>query len=523
MHVSKSLVLLSVLAVVGTVGVVVALRQHAGTFTESWQNGKRIITVGPKDSVQAAINAAQYGDTIVVAAGATFTGNFTLPKKTGAGEIVIQSSRISELPEGVRVNPSQSALFAKLQTTNSEPVMSTDAGAHHYRFQGIEFSTDNASKIVYDVIRFGGGRKEQKTLDSVPHHLIIDRCYIHGHDTQDVQRGVALNSAHTTISNSYISNIHGVGYDTQAIGGWNGPGPFQIINNHLEAAGENVMFGGADSAAEALIPSNIEIRGNYMFKPLSWKVGHPSYAGKHWTVKNILELKSAKNVVIDGNVMENNWTDGQDGTSVLLTVRNQECTANWSTVQKVTFTNNIVTNGQGGMNFLGKDNEAEPRYGKCRAGSTSTQGSDVLVSNNLFYDIRGPFLVFNGFDNVTFTHNTHIQTGNIMTLYGTPSQKFVYTENLTIRGSKGYGLVGDGIGEGAVALRKYAADGIFRNNVLIGANASEYPKENQYPASVGRVGFVNFDKGDYRLSPGSPYKGIGADWDKLNFRAKTPE
>ena len=523
MHVSKSLVLLSVLAVVGTVGVVVALRQHAGTFTESWQNGKRIITVGPKDSVQAAINAAQYGDTIVVAAGATFTGNFTLPKKTGAGEIVIQSSRISELPEGVRVNPSQAALFAKLQTTNSEPVMSTDAGAHHYRFQGIEFSTDNASKIVYDVIRFGGGRKEQKTLDSVPHHLIIDRCYIHGHDTQDVQRGVALNSAHTTISNSYISNIHGVGYDTQAIGGWNGPGPFQIINNHLEAAGENVMFGGADSAAEALIPSNIEIRGNYMFKPLSWKVGHPSYAGKHWTVKNILELKSAKNVVIDGNVMENNWTDGQDGTSVLLTVRNQECTANWSTVQKVTFTNNIVTNGQGGMNFLGKDNEAEPRYGKCRAGSTSTQGSDVLVSNNLFYDIRGPFLVFNGFDNVTFTHNTHIQTGNIMTLYGTPSQKFVYTENLTIRGSKGYGLVGDGIGEGAVALRKYAADGVFRNNVLIGANASEYPKENQYPASVGRVGFVNFDKGDYRLSPGSPYKGIGADWDKLNFRAKTPE
>ena len=112
MHVSKSLVLLSVLAVMGTVGVVVALRQHAGTFTESWQNGKRIITVGPKDSLQAAINAANYGDTIVVQAGATFTGNFTLPKKTGTGEIVIQSSRISELPEGARVNPSQSALFA---------------------------------------------------------------------------------------------------------------------------------------------------------------------------------------------------------------------------------------------------------------------------------------------------------------------------------------------------------------------------------------------------------------------------
>jgi hypothetical protein len=287
-----------------------------------------------------------------------------------------------------------------------------------------------------------------------------------------VQRGVALNSAHTTISNSYISNIHGVGYDTQAIGGWNGPGPFQIINNHLEAAGENVMFGGADSASEALIPSNIEIRGNYIYKPMSWRVGHPTYAGKHWTVKNILELKSAKNVVIDGNVMENNWTDGQDGTSIVITVRNQECSTNWSTVQQVKFTNNVVATGQGGMNFLGKDNEAEPAYGKCPAGSTSTRGSDVLVSNNLFYDIKGPFLVFNGFNNVTFTHNTHIQTGNIMTLYGSPSEKFVYTDNLTIRGSKGYGLVGDGIGEGNTALRHYAADCVFRNNVLIGTNPS---------------------------------------------------
>src|SRR5215210_4752824 len=111
---SKLLVLLSLLAVVA-VGVVVAVRQYAGTYTETYQNGKRIINVGPKDSLQAAINAANYGDTIVVQAGATLTGNFTLPQKRGTGEIVIQSSRITELPEGIRVNPSQSALFAKLQ------------------------------------------------------------------------------------------------------------------------------------------------------------------------------------------------------------------------------------------------------------------------------------------------------------------------------------------------------------------------------------------------------------------------
>ena len=44
--------------------------------------------------------------------------------------------------------------------------------------------------------------------------------------------------------------------------GWNGPGPFLIENNYLEAAGENVMFGGSDPSIANLVPSNITIRRN---------------------------------------------------------------------------------------------------------------------------------------------------------------------------------------------------------------------------------------------------------------------
>src|SRR5262245_48423594 len=124
MHISKPLVMLGILGIVG-LGVLVAIKKSAGTFTETVQNGKRILHVGPNDSVQAAIDAANYGDTVVIEANKTFTGNFILPKKSGTGEIIIQSTEISKLPEGKRVTPSQSELFAKLQTPNSDPVLAT--------------------------------------------------------------------------------------------------------------------------------------------------------------------------------------------------------------------------------------------------------------------------------------------------------------------------------------------------------------------------------------------------------------
>lgn len=42
------------------------------------------IVVGPADDLQEALDAAQPGDLVLLAAGATFTGNFTLPAKSGA-------------------------------------------------------------------------------------------------------------------------------------------------------------------------------------------------------------------------------------------------------------------------------------------------------------------------------------------------------------------------------------------------------------------------------------------------------
>src|SRR5437588_11354220 len=70
--------------------------------------GGIVITVNAGGDLQAAINAAHLGDVIVIQAGATFTGNFTLPNKTtGSGWIYLVSSAYSSLPPpGTRVAPS---------------------------------------------------------------------------------------------------------------------------------------------------------------------------------------------------------------------------------------------------------------------------------------------------------------------------------------------------------------------------------------------------------------------------------
>ena len=309
----------------------------------------------------------------------------------------------------------------------------TAAGAHHYRFIGVEISSATAA-LTYDLVRFG---ESTQTAAEVPHDIVIDRSWIHGFDTQDVQRGVSLNGSEITVSNSYISEIHGRGYDTQAICGWNGPGPFHIINNYLEAAGREHSVWRRRSVDQQ--PGALQHRdpAQLSVQAAALENERPVLCGDSLEVKNLLEIKMGRNIIIDGNVMENSWGDAQIGYAVLFTVRNQDGKAPWATIENVSFTNNTVKNSEQGFQLLGSDNL-----------NISQRASGLQIANNLFTGISNRFLTMTGYYNVTLNHNTHFQGGNIMSLYGEPSTGFVYTDNITNRSVNGYGIFGDGVGEG---------------------------------------------------------------------------
>ena len=492
-----------------TLSVVLCL---AAALLAARASGAATITVNSGGDLQAAIRAAVPGDTIVLQAGATFTGNYELPAKGGTSYITIRSSTpdASLPPAGTRMTPNYAPLLARIRSDANGPAMRTTAGASYWRLLFLEFAP-SVSNGAANLVELGAAGTSQNTMAAVPHHLVMDRCYLHGDPTYGQRRGVALNSGDTDLINSYFADFKSAN-EAQAIGSWNGPGPFLIENNYLEGAGENIMFGGADPSIPNLVATGITIRRNYITKPTSWIM-------QSWTVKNLVEFKNAQNVVVEGNVIENSWVAAQQGYAVLFTPRNQEGTAPWTIVRNVVFRNNIMRHVAGGFSISGYDD-----------GRPSQQTSDITISNNLFYDVSTAWSIPNGAAaarfaiigggprNVTIDHNTIDNNGSATILiYGgyTPTSTvqiygFQLTNNL-LR-DNAYGVFGDAVGEGSAGLRFYTPNAIVARNAFGGAAATQYPTGNDFPTMAQwQADFVNIGAANYRLVATSLSKNASTD------------
>jgi Right handed beta helix region len=372
----------------------------------------------------------------------------------------------------------------------------------------VEFSTRDESALAYELIKLGADDRTQDSLDKVPHHLVLDRCYVHAFPAQSLKRGIALNSAETSVLNSYVAGFKVVGQEAQAVAGWNGPGPYHIVNNYLEAAGENILFGGAGPTLPGLVPTDIEVRRNHFAKDPAWFPKGRGFAGTHWSVKNLFELKNARRVVVDGNVFEYNWTDAQAGYSILFTPRPND-SGPAAVVEDVRFTNNVVRHVAAGIHIAGQDDLAQnPNARLLRR---------VRIANNLFDDVSGArwdgdgaFLkVGRSADGVTVDHNTVLHTGNITKAWGEPNAGFVFTNNLLSHNE--YGVMGDGQSPGLRTIETYFPGAVFRGNVIAGADARLYPPGNFFPPALEAVRFAGAAAGDFRLTAASPFRGRATD------------
>ncbi len=473
-------------------------RYYIQTPFELPSGGEKFVPQTSSD-FQLALNQAQPGDVIELQAGTTYTGPFNLPEKTtGAGWIYIITSAYSSLPSPCnRVSIDDAANMPKLVVkAGSGGAINTASRAHHYRFVGIEFKPV-ANHFVYNIVYIGNGETQASSL---PHDLVFDRCYIHGDPSAGSRRGVLMNGAYISVIDSYIADCKEDGADSQAMAAYSTTGPLKITNCYLEGAGENVIFGGADPAIPQSVPSDIEIRCNTFFKPLSWM-------SEDWDIKNLLEFKNAQRVLVEGNHFENNWPNAQSGFALLFTPRNQNNTAPWSVVQDITLRFNTFENIAQGLNMSGFD-----------APNVSQRTSRILIQHNVWevtnLGMGGDgrlFQVLNGPTDVIFDHNTGFTTNAYMVSDGTPkTDSFVFINNIVTHAN--YGFIGSGTAYANTTLAMYFhPNWTVQSNLDIGGAAFNYPAGNYFPANIASVGFVDYANRDYRLSPSSIYKNVGTD------------
>jgi hypothetical protein len=296
---------------------------------------------------------------------------------------------------------------------------------------------------------------------------------------------VTINTAYTAVIDSYLDDCHADGQDSQAILGWNGPGPFHIENNYLAGAGENILFGGADPSIPNLLPSDIVIRNNYVHKPAAWK--------DRWSVKNSLEFKAAQRVLVEGNVFDGNWADGQVGFMWNIKSTNQGGNCTWCVTQHVTLRYNILRNTGAGVTVSGGE-------GTGPAGTTNHIAimhnvmERINVDGTAYVGVGRPFQISAAHD-LTIDHNLvdNATTSTLLMFANNIGRNFRFTNNAAYKGAYGlhgiatYGAASYVAGNGLVAS---SGTTIYSNygpgNVLVRTltDAKQVPGTDAQPAGA---------------------------------------
>ena len=525
-----------------------------------------LVTVRSGDNLQAVINNAFCGDTIELEAGAVFAGIFSLPAKRcdDAHWIIIRTSAPDTLlpAEGTRLTPCYAGVaslpgrpvyacanpqnvLARIEnnTTAEGPLVLRD-GANHYRLLGLEITRTAG-------LRHAPGLVELEPR-GIADHIIVDRSWLHGTTHDETQVGVSLSGMSTAaVIDSYFSDFHctyrtGACTDAHAVGGGLGShqdGPFKISGNFLEASGEAVMFGGG---AATLTPADIEIRRNHFFKPLTWMPGNPDFVGgdgrKPFIVKNHLELKNATRVLVEANIMENNWGGfTQSGYAVLLSPKNQHTKHHGNVcprcqVTDITLRYSYIAHSGSGIQMATSISGSRGNGGPALAGERWSIHDVVLEDINKNYTGGGNlFLIMNGWtrnpvNTITISHVTGFpDVEGHLALFGNDRRDpemfgLVFSNNLVATGRYPVWSSGGGLsscaakGTPARKISKCFSSYTFRNNALIGTPdafpPSSWPAGNLFPASMKAVDFDNQaggDVADYQLQPKSPYRNAGTD------------
>lgn len=380
---------------------------------------------------------------------------------------------------------------------------------------------------IYDLIfvspREGGGLDFDDDINNIPEDIWINQCLLEGNDsgngvdTGNVRNGIALNARRGAITNSYIHQIGSTGTESHGVIFYNTDGPVKVVNNYIEATSIGLLIGGAAPNYGRTVgrPNDVEIRRNHFTRRLTWARTGGSWDGVNGRgIKNQLESKNSIRTLIEGNIFENNWADGQSGMMIVIKSAEGSTTfqAPLEGTEDVTIRYNIVRNSTRCWNFAALPDEPDAIIAKR-----------AVLYSNLAYDIGAfvnqtdglAWLITQQFDDLWIDHNTTIlntvpnQTFQLAYPSVAKAAGFRFANNIT---EFPY-VWSDGV-TSQLGIENWARLPYMWNwNVTVMPDNSLWalhPQlQNQYLTNRSGIGFVDLAGDNYLLDAGSAYKGDG--------------
>jgi hypothetical protein len=521
---------------------------------------------------------------ITLQTGVTSTGTVVSTSVFPAADVRIDATYSGQL---AKLQPN--AVNAPAIKTATPPAVT-----RWWKLRWLEFTPHSGAGGT--LLQFGSDSGLVQTQKSeIPEHFIVEQCYIHGDPTNGQFRGISIHANDVTVKDNRIADIKSIG-EGQAIWVNSAVGPFVIVNNYIEGGTENVLFGGsggcchpaatvlgspAPTTTSARLSTVLDLEvgqgvtfdvggveefteiatintstGDVTFSPalsatpsvpgdvdwgvvprnLTFALNHvikpPAWEGQAWLQKNLFELKNLDTALIEGNIFEYSWKDGQDGYAILFTVANTGNSNDSTRVRNITFRKNIVRHTAGGFQITGRDVSTNNQ--------PSAQTTGITITDNLFYDISSSWgasarTAYIGTRdmaayragghamapaNVTFEHNTFDHTGGNTFLYFDlrtpnlvkhPVQNLIFRNNIVRKG--GFGMFGVDCTQGNGCWTAYSAGtSSFTHQVIADASCGSYPGSNWCPTSAGlNAEWEDHAGADYRLKTTSAYYQAGTD------------
>jgi hypothetical protein len=517
-------------------------------FTSPYVPGTGTVrTVNSGGDLQAALNAAVPGDVIVLETGAVFTGNFSLPTKTGNGGVIqVVSAAIRggtfPVPFGTRVTSSAGMSTIRHPNGNVQPIVATVGnGKTGWRFGGIQFDLPPTGAITYgggdsifDLVRLGVYNPANADPDAYPGNIVFDRCRAIGREDANVRRGIAFSGPDGGVFDSQILRVNTelpVG-DSVGIVAWLAARNLHFYNVEIEGPTEHIFPGGVLNdnwtANTQIVPTDITVDRCYLKGGAYQDEQDPAWNGRIYNTKNFLETKAGLRVRFRRTLCDRHLGKDQQ---FCMTIKSNGGGglgggSNHPT-RDITIEDMKFTNWMGGIQFRGVGTTADNPLERIRVRNVGMVRHRAPAGR---YTVNPRVLQFqNTIRNVDISQLTGLlgpagEWAMMAADLGTDMTNLRLRDSI-LGGFYGIGFAGDPWGGWPTSATGQRV--LERLGLVDPSNATNYGNaSNRRVANAAAAQFASYANAtndNLRLLSGSPLKGIGqggadpgCDWDALD-------